>query len=297
VTATVIVVGSINVDLFTYVEKLPRPGETVSGGTFSRAHGGKGANQAVAAARLGARAVFVGMVGDDDLGQGALSELGRDGVELGEVRTGKSHTGVAQILVDANGENLIAVALGTNDELTASMVGESLARVHAVDAVVCSVLEIPEDAVLAAARTASERGWRFVLNPAPARALPRELLARCHVLTPNEHEVSMLGVKSPEDLLAAGAEALVVTRGAAGTDLMRAGLPPHHRSARKVNAVDTTGAGDAFSGSLAWALAEGESLERAVEVATVAGALSTLRPGARAGMPTRAELEGALGQQ
>jgi ribokinase len=295
VTPTVIVVGSINVDLFTYVDRLPRPGETVSGGTFSRAHGGKGANQAVAAARLGAHAVLVGMIGDDDLGESALSELGGDGVDIGEVRTGETHTGVAQILVDASGENLIAVALGANHELTGPMVEESLSRVEADDAVVCTVLEIPEDAVLSAARMASKRGWRFVLNPAPALEVSRELLAHCHVLTPNEHEVSMLGVNSSEDLLAAGAEALVVTRGAAGADVLRPGSPMHHQPAREVNAVDTTGAGDAFSGALAWALAEDEDLERAVEIATVAGALSTLHPGARAGMPTRAELEAALG--
>jgi ribokinase len=135
-TPTVIVVGSINVDLCAFVERLPRPGETVIGGTFVREQGGKGANQAVAAARLGARVIMVGMVGDDDLGSAARSNLAGEGVEVGEVGAGAKHTGVAEILIDSRGENLIAVASGANDELTSEVVTEALGRIDAQDAVV-----------------------------------------------------------------------------------------------------------------------------------------------------------------
>jgi ribokinase len=288
---TVIVVGSINVDLTTRVEELPRPGETVIGGVYGMAHGGKGANQAVAAARLGARVVMVGMLGDDDLGHAAHAELEAEGVVLNEVRTGTSHTGVAQILVDASGENLIAVASGVNNELTAHMVTESFGRVQAEDAVVLSVLEVPDGAVAAAATGAEERGWRFILNPAPARPLSADVIACCDVLTPNEHEVAGLGWSSPEELLAAGAGAVVVTRGRRGAELFRHGAPPHRQEAFDVRAVDTTGAGDAFSAGLAVGVAEGRELEAAVRMGTACGAMATREMGARAGLPTPRDLE------
>jgi ribokinase len=291
VSSTVIVVGSINVDLFTYVDRLPRPGETVIGGTYRQAHGGKGANQAVAAARLGADVALVGMVGEDDLGRSAITELDREGVNLDDVRIAHNHTGVAQIMVDAQGENQIAVASGANYDLTGDMVAESLGRVDADKAVVGAVLEVTEEAVLAAATVAAERGWTFVLNPAPARALSNQLLAHVAVLTPNEHEVSELGASSPEDLLDAGAGSVVVTKGSKGADLIRRDMPIHHQPGFEVRAVDTTGAGDSFSGALAWALADGRQLEDAVEFAAASAALSTMHPGARAGMPSRAQTE------
>ena len=290
-SATVVVVGSVNLDLVTYVERLPRPGETVIGGTFARAHGGKGANQAVAAARLGARAVLVGMVGDDDLGAAARAELEREGVGVRALGSTDRHTGVAQILVDRDGENLIAVASGANDALTARDVEAALGRIDAPRAVVLSVLEVPDDAVLAAARGARERGWPFVLNPAPARPVSDELLARCAVVTPNEHEVSGLGRDSPGELLDAGAGAVVVTRGAAGAEVLRAGRPVRRQDAFAARPVDTTGAGDAFSGALAWALADGRTLDDAVALAAAGGALATEKEGARGGMPARGELE------
>jgi ribokinase len=293
-TPTVVVVGSINVDLCTFVQRLPRPGETVIGGTFERQQGGKGANQAVAAARLGARVIMVGMVGDDDLGRDAREGLGKEGVDVSEVAEGKKHTGVAEILIDENGENLIAVATGANDELTPTSVTESLQRIDAENAVVLSVLEIPLTAVLAAATIAKEKGWQFVLNPAPAAPLGGDLLARCDVLTPNEHEVDQLGRRDPEELLAGGAQAVVVTRGAAGADLLRPGMPTHHQPAFPVEPLDTTGAGDAFTGALAWALAGGRDLEAAVQAAAACAALSTRKRGARTGMPTASELADSL---
>jgi ribokinase len=293
-TSTVIVVGSINVDLVAFVERLPRPGETVIGGTFTRAQGGKGANQAVAAARLGGRVVMVGMVGDDDLGEAARASLADEGVDMAEVKVGEKHTGVAEILVDSGGENLIAVASGANDELTAEGVTEALRRMDADDAVVTSVLEIPTPAVTAAATVAGERGWSFILNPAPAAEVPEDLLSRCDVVTPNEHELAGLGWVSPEEMLEAGAGAIVVTRGAQGAELFREGQPPHHQPAFEVEVTDTTGAGDTFTGSLAWALAGGADLTAALETAAASAALSTRAGGARGGMPTPEDLESFL---
>jgi ribokinase len=293
-TPTVIVVGSINVDLCAFVERLPRPGETVIGGTFVQEQGGKGANQAVAAARLGARVVLVGMVGDDDLGDAARVDLAGEGVEVGEVKIGERHTGVAEILVDSTGENLIAVASGANDELTASSVTESLDRIDVPEAVLTTVLEIPMAAVNAAASVAKDRGWQLILNPAPAAPLPDELLSMCDVVTPNQHEVVGLGKSSPEELLAAGASSVVVTRSAEGAELLRPGLAPHHQSAFEVDASDTTGAGDAFTGSLAWALAGGSDLPAAVRTATACAALATRSHGARGSMPTPQELQDLL---
>jgi ribokinase len=218
-------------------------------------------------------------------------------VDVGEVAVGTKHTGVAEILIDENAENLIAVATGANDELTAENVSESLGRIDVEDAVVLSVLEIPIAAVSAAATAARARGWRFVLNPAPAAPIPGELLGSCDVLTPNEHEVSGLGRTDAEELLAEGAGAVVVTRGRAGADLLREGAPPHHQPAFTVEAVDTTGAGDAFSGALAWALADRRPLEAAVQRAAAGAALSTRSRGARTGMPTAPQLEMLLKDQ
>jgi ribokinase len=293
-TPTVIVVGSINVDLCAFVERLPAPGETVMGGTFVREQGGKGANQAVAAARLGARVVLVGMVGRDDMGDAARANLTEEGVDVTEVGAGEGHTGVAEILIDSRGENLIAVASGANNELTAPRVTESLGRIDARDAVVTSVLEVPVPAVTAAATVARERGWRLILNPAPAKPIPDELLSLCDVLTPNQHEVGGLGKQSPEELLAAGVSSVVVTLGADGAELLRPGLPPHHQPAFGVQASDTTGAGDAFTGALAWALASGSDLEAGLRAAGACAALSTRAHGARGGMPTRKELDDFL---
>lgn len=267
------------------------PGETVIGGTFHTACGGKGANQAAAAARLGARTWLVGLTGDDESGRRAREDLRGAGVDLSELGTGSSHTGVALIVVDDRGENLIAVASGANAEITGDMVARSLRRIGVRHAVVLANLEVSDDAVLAAASEVRARGWRFVLNPAPARALPAALLAVCDVISPNEREVKALGWPSVDALLEQGVGAVVVTGGVAGADLHRAGVPAHHQEAFPVATVDTTGAGDAFSAALTWAMAEGRSLEEAVCLAAGAGALATRQVGARASLPDRAELE------
>ena len=291
-SSRVIVVGSINVDLTVKVKSLPGPGETVIGGRFVQSPGGKGGNQATAAALLGAHTSIVGSVGDDSLGEMALADLERAGVDVSEVTTSSVATGVAAILVDERGENLIAVASGANEQLTGAMVESALDRLPLEGAVVLAVLEVPDEAVSTAARTAKRNGASFVLNPAPARPLSEGLVSLCDVLTPNEHELAVLG--SADGLLGRGAGAVVVTRGAAGAEIVRLGAEPRHQPAYPVDAVDTTGAGDAFSAALACGLAEGASLEQAVTLATAAGALATRAVGARAGLPTRAELEGLL---
>jgi ribokinase len=289
--AAVVVVGSVNVDLVVSVPRLPAPGETVIGGRFQRAPGGKGGNQAVAAARLGARTWLVGCVGDDDLGRDAREDLREAGVDTGLVGVGRAPTGVAAVLVDRVGENAIAVASGANDELDPETVRSACASIPSPDAVVLASLEVPDAAVLAAAQAAAARGWPFVLNPAPARPLAAELLRRCAVLTPNQQEATALGVSSVQDLLAGGVGAVVVTRGAQGADLHRQHQPVWHQPPFAVRALDTTGAGDAFSAALAWALARGRSLEEAVQVAAAVGALSTQAVGARASLPDQAALD------
>lgn len=288
---SVVVVGSVNVDLVVHVARLPAPGETVTVGTFSRTLGGKGANQAAAAARLGARTALIGLTGREDLGSLAREDLASLGVDLSGLGESEAPTGIATIMVDEDGENLIAVAPGANHALRADAVGEHLRRLAEPGGLVLSVLELPEEAVLEAARLATELGCRFVLNPAPARPLPDELLSRCDVLTPNEGEADLLG--GPEALLERGVGAVIVTRGADGADLHRRDTEPYHRDAHPVDVVDTTGAGDAFNGTLAWALVEGRSLEEAVELAVVGGALATRALGARAGYADREKLEGA----
>ncbi|MFN2490325.1 MAG: ribokinase [Actinomycetota bacterium] len=289
--STVIVVGSVNVDLTTQVERIPAPGETVIGGTFGQSPGGKGGNQAAAAARLGARTWIVGLVGDDAFGATARADLAGSGVDVTHLGTGRGPTGVAQIIVDGLGENLIAVASGANEELGRAAVEAALERIPGAGAVVLANLEIPLEAVAAAASWAEANGCVFVLNPAPARALPEDLLALCDVLTPNEHEARALGARSAEELVERGAPVVVRTRGGRGADLLRAGAPPRHQEAFEVEVVDTTGAGDAFSAALAWSLGEGRDMERAVEYAAAAGALATRAVGARAGAPDRAEVE------
>lgn len=288
----VIVVGSVNVDLVVRLPRLPRPGETVGDGTFRVTPGGKGGNQAVAAARLGADAVLVAALGDDDHGRAARDDLQREGVDTRLVASSGAPTGVAVVLVGADGENVIAAAPGANATVTADAVTAALTGLPDGPAVVLACLEVPLSAVRAAAAAAERRGWSVVLNPAPARPLPAELLARTSVLTPNEGELDVVAPDGVAGLLAAGVGAVVVTRGPAG-----AVLHQHDGeivvSAPTVRAVDTTGAGDGLSGALAWALGSGLELPDAVRLAVAAASLSTLEVGARAGYPTAARLRAA----
>jgi ribokinase len=292
----VVVVGSVNADLVVSAPALPGPGETVTGGTFARHGGGKGANQAVAAARLGAAVALIGAVGDDDLGAAALAELEAEHVDVsGVAREPGVATGVALIVVDGAGENSIAVASGANAVLDGARVAAGLhGLVAGAGGVVLLGHEVPPDAVLAGARAAHAAGWTTVLNPAPARALPDELVALRPLLTPNAGEASALtGAADPGEAAAAlaartGAPVLV-TLGAAGALLLADGRT-ERIAAPRVEVVDTTGAGDTLNGALAAELARGATLLDAARTAVAAAALSTQVAGARAGMPRPDEL-------
>jgi ribokinase len=295
---TVVVVGSINADLVVSVKALPRAGETVTGGTFARHGGGKSANQAVAAARAGASVAIVGAVGADDLGDEALRELAAEGIDVAAVaQLDEVATGVAAIVVDERGENQIAVASGANARLDGTMVAEAVATLLSpgTAGVVLLAHEVPEAAVVAGIRAARAAGWRAVLNPAPARALPDELDGV--ILTPNADEARTLAdeqdVEAAARALAARTGALVlVTLGADGALLLSGEI--ERLPAPAVDVVDTTGAGDAVNGALAAELAAGRTLREAARFAMVAAALSTRVAGARAGMPRRDDVLAAL---
>lgn len=317
----VLVVGSVNVDLVALVDRLPAPGETVTGGTFERHDGGKGGNQAVAAARLGARVAFVGAVGGDAFGVDARAALMAEGIDCdGLLTLAGEATGVALILVDAAGENAIAVASGANAAVTVEGVAAALARLEPGPSDVLLVgTEIPLAAVGAALAAARAAGAITVLNPAPATGVGAALLATADVITPNRTEVRQLADAAAartghawaagdtearaRALLAPGAEgpgvgrAVVVTLGPGGSLVLerRGGaVVATDVPARPVHAVDTTGAGDTFSGALATALAEDRDLVESVRWASAAAALATTSVGAREGMPRRTELEAFL---
>jgi ribokinase len=301
----VVVVGSVNVDLVVHGERLPAPGETVTGGTFERHHGGKGGNQAVAAARLGRPTFLVAALGDDPFGDDARSALTADGVDVSALAMIQgAPTGVALILVDAAGENLIGVASGANHRLAAAVIAAAFGRLGSLagDVVLVS-REIPHDAVVEALGAARRAGATTVLNPAPADGISAVDFRSVDVLTPNRGELAGCA-GGPADastealarrLIDDGVrKAVVVTLGPDGALLVPADRPAVHVPGHAVRAIDATGAGDAFSGALVVGLAEGRPIEEAVRRATVAAALSTTVPGARAGMPTLEALEAAL---
>ncbi len=296
---TVTVVGSLNTDLVIKAPKLPEIGETVLGGEFAIFPGGKGANQAVAAVKLGARVTMVGCIGGDAFGQQLRDGLAAEGIEVSHVRTERGvPSGVALVTVDPAGRNTIAVASGANMRLTLADVDAAREAISA-SRVLLLQLEVPLEVVMHAARFARSRDCTVVLDPAPARPLPRELWPHVSVTNPNEGEAKTLtGVtitdehsmgRAAERLLAEGCEAVVIKLGARGafvaTRSMRQAVP-----SVPVEAIDTTAAGDAFAGALAVALAEGRDLKAAVRFANAVGALKVTRMGAQPSMPTRAEV-------
>jgi ribokinase len=303
----VVVVGAVNVDLVVAATRLPGPGETVVGPELERHGGGKGANAAVAAARAGAAVRLVGAVGADGDGRGALDDLAADGVDTAGVAVlDDATTGVALIVVDPDGENQIAVALGANGALPAEHVRTALAEALPGAGCVLISTEIPPDAVRAAVETATAAGVRTVLNPAPVLPVLPDLLKLGPALTPNATECIELarlvgGGQSPDHpeaaariLAAATGAAVVVTLGGDGALVVQPDGPAEHVPPRPVTVRDTTGAGDTFNGVLATRLAAGDPLARAVEVATAAASLSVREVGARAGMPTAAAIEAEL---
>jgi ribokinase len=303
--AKVVVVGSTNTDMTVRVPRLPTPGETVTGGDFRVTGGGKGANQAVAAARAGASVVFVTALGTDDIGDRAVDSLAAEGIDLRFVRRVEGASGIALILVDDAGENVIAVAPGANAGLRPEDVAPLEAILEPGDAVLVQ-LEIPLPAVEAAVDLARRRQARLILNPAPARALPDALIGAVSLLTPNEHEAAALAgvdaaaadgpARAAAVLRGRGVPDVLITLGANG---VYASGPrgATHVPAFAVDAVDSTAAGDVFNGALAVALIEGRPLVAAARFASAAAALSVTRPGARESAPFRAEIDAWLARQ
>jgi ribokinase len=285
VTHDVCVVGSTNLDLVATAAVLPAPGETVMGHGYAEHPGGKGLNQAVAAVRAGASTVFVSAVGDDVAGMGLLQVMHNDGIDTTHVRIIEGvPTGRAIIGVGDNGENSIIVVSGANRFVSVDRAPASK--------VVLSQLEVPVEAIERAFLQGRSAGAVTILNPAPAAAVPASLLAVTDIVVPNEHEVGLLG--GVDALLAAGVGHVVVTLGAQGAAVHHGDGTVDHVAAFAVEAVDTTGAGDTFCGTLAARLALGDELPAALRHAAAAAALSTTRAGAVPSIPTSAEVAALL---
>jgi ribokinase len=291
----IVVVGSMMIDQITYCDRVPDEGETLVAERYEQGFGGKGANQAVMAARLGASVALIGCVGDDDLGRATIANLEGHGVDAEAVhRIADRSTGVAPIWVDGGGANRILIAPGANHALDAAIVADELAR-RAEVAVVLGQLETPQAATCEAFRIGRRGGAVTILNPAPAAAIDPELLAVTDWLIPNESEYELLfGSRPQPDVVAAEGPrrpyGLVVTLGAAGVLVSEPGATTLV-SAPRAAAVDTTGAGDAFVGAFATGLAAGLGPVDAARLGCVAGSLSVRKPGTQRSFPSRDEIE------
>ncbi|WP_406167746.1 ribokinase [Streptomyces sp. NBC_00996] len=292
------VLGSTNMDLVAYVAKAPQRGETVTGREFRTIPGGKGANQAVAAAHSGADVSLIGAVGADGFGSQLRSTLEHSGVDTDHLRTTEGPSGTAHIIVDDEGGNAIVVIPGANGTVTALAPGDET-LIATADALLLQ-LEIPLDAVVAGAEAARRHGVRTVLTPSPAQPLPPQLLSSIDLLVPNEHEAAALtGITDPREAATALLDQVpevVVTLGAAGSLYAARGAAPLTVPAPRVTAVDSTGAGDTFVGTLAVALVEGREMPEALVRASAAAALSVQRPGASSSMPYRSEIDAQAAQ-
>ncbi|SNR28802.1 ribokinase [Actinoplanes regularis] len=287
----VVVVGSANMDLVGLAEKLPRPGETVLGDDFVMTPGGKGANQAIAAARAGGTTTFLGAIGSDSFGVTLSSRLASTGVDTSQVRTSYGSSGVAVIMVDRAGENSILVSPGANRTFL-DLTDDERARVAEADVLLCQQ-EIPMGTVAAALAAARESGTRTILNAAPARELPPGLLDQVDLLVVNETEAQTITGGSAADLAAllALVPRVVLTLSGDGSRYADRDGRDVHVPAFSVEVVDTTAAGDAFCGALAVAWAEGRELLDAVRWANAAGAAAVRKIGASNALPSRAEIE------
>jgi ribokinase len=304
----ILVIGSSNTDMVAKAARLPAPGETILGGAFMMAPGGKGANQAVAAARLGANVTFIAKVGDDIFGKQAIEGFRQEGIDTSLIATDPVNpSGVALITVDARGENCIVVASGANANLLPADLHNAEEKIKNASMILMQ-LETPLETVEYVAGLAAANHVPLILNPAPARALPDELLQKTHILTPNEKEAEMLtgilildrsGAEAAATALAArGVRIVIITMGKAGALLLdnRQPLLPDNRQfewvpAPEVTAVDSTAAGDVFCGALTVALSEGRDIRAATVFACAAAALSVTRMGAQTSAPTRSEVD------
>lgn len=307
--AKIVVVGSSNTDMIIQLEKIPRPGETLLGGEFSIAAGGKGANQAVAAARGGGEVAFVACVGEDMFGKTAVEGFVKDKINVEFVFTvDTSHSGetspsgVAMIFVDEKGENSIAVASGANAKLTPAHINQAKEKIVSADILIMQ-LETPIETVRTAAQLASDNGVKVILNPAPACPLDDDLLKNISILTPNKTEAGFLtGIKVDNDkgagqaaqaLISKGIQTVLITLGEQGVYVATSDIQKIV-PAFNVEPVDTTAAGDSFNGALAVALAEKRPLLEAVHFANAAAALSVTKLGAQPSAPLREEIEKLL---
>ena len=299
----IVVVGSSNTDMIIKVPRLPKPGETILGGTFFLAAGGKGANQAVAAARAGGKVAFVARVGDDMFGKQAIQRLKYDAIDVRHViKDKKAPSGVALIFVAADGENSIAVASGANNNLSPKDVRAARAVLDTAKIIIMQ-LETPLETARTVAQMAARKSIPFILNPAPARPLDDELLKKVTLITPNEIEAELLtGVRVMDEasaeaaarvLSAKGVRTVIITLGARGayvhSDRIQGIIPGF-----EVKAVDSTAAGDVFNGALAVSLAEGKPLEQVVRFANAAAALSVTKLGVQPSAPKRTEINKML---
>ncbi|MEX0928657.1 MAG: ribokinase [Balneolales bacterium] len=300
---SIVVIGSSNTDMVILTSHFPSPGETILGGEFLMNAGGKGANQAVAAARSGGRVTFVGKVGKDLFGKEAIRNIEHEGIDVSPVATDMyTASGIAQITVVKNGENSIVVAPGANMILSEADIDNANRQIKEA-AILLMQLEVPLKTVVYAAKSGYKRGKKVILNPAPAAVLPDELFACLYMITPNETEaerltgVAVTNEKSAAEaagiLKARGVEIVIITMGAKGVYVCsdeQKGMV----AAPVVEAVDTTAAGDCFNGALAAGLARGIGLDEAVRYAIQAASISVTRIGAQASMPYRKETESLL---
>lgn len=298
--AKVVVIGSLNMDLVTRAPRLPRGGETLIGQSFATVSGGKGANQAVAAARLGAQVSMVGCVGSDAYGEALREALLAEQIDCQAVSTVEDSSGVALIVVDDNSQNAIVIVAGANGALTPEVVDRFDGVLQAADVIICQ-LEVPDATVGHALKRGRELGKTVILNPAPAsRPLPADWYAAIDYLIPNESEASALSGLPVDSLstaeaaatrlIAMGAGKVIITLGAQGS-LFADGAHFEHFPAPKVKAVDTTAAGDTFVGGFAAALATGKSEVEAIRFGQVAAALSVTRAGAQPSIPTLSDVQ------
>jgi ribokinase len=295
----ILVIGSANMDMVIKADHFPVPGETIIGGEFSLIPGGKGANQAVAAARLGGQVTFLSKLGTDVFGDTNLKNFQNEGINTSLIGQCPDHpSGVALITVDKSGENTIIVAPGANSQITVENINKASSSFDQAELILAQ-LEIPLDAVLSSIKTAREKGKRLILNPAPASPLTKEFLEGLYMITPNETESKLLTGIAVTDgpsaeasaaiFVEKGVQNVIITMGASGAFVYTKeykGMVP----TEKVKAIDTTAAGDTFNGALAVALAQGNTMENAVKFALKAATLSVQRMGAQSSIPRLEEL-------